>query len=158
LGSSERQFVTDLKAHFTEQGGGVLSDCELFLLRNLTKGRGIGFFEGEAFYPDFILWLKRAAGQRVIFIEPHGMIHEKRFEHDGKARLYERLPELSRTMCTRGRITGVTLDSYIVSATRYEDLRLRYEGWTRDEYARRHILFQEPRSEEYDYIALLLRG
>ncbi len=30
---------------------------ELYLLRNLSKGRGVGFFEAGNFHPDFILWL-----------------------------------------------------------------------------------------------------
>jgi hypothetical protein len=156
LNKTERLFVEDLRACFLERRGGQLADTELFLLRNLTKGHGIGFFEDEGFYPDFILWLKPAAGQRVIFVEPHGMIHEKRYEHDGKARLYERLPGLSHAMCGRRALSGVELDSYIVSSTSYEDLRLRYEDWSKEEYARKHILFQEPRTDAYDYIALLL--
>ncbi len=157
LGKSERQFVVDLKDFFAAHSSDRPVDCELFLLRNLSKGRGVGFFSDVGFYPDFILWLKRAASQRIIFIEPHGMVHEKRYEFDSKAQLHERLPELSRSMCEQRGPTGVELDSWIVSATRYEDLRPRYETWSKEEYAQKHILFQEPRTDEYDYIALLLR-
>lgn len=33
------------------------ADKELYILRNLRKGHGVGFFEARNFHPDFILWL-----------------------------------------------------------------------------------------------------
>lgn len=56
LNRGERQFVEDLKA-FHENDGGFFAGKELYLLRNLSKGRGVGFFEAGNFHPDFILWL-----------------------------------------------------------------------------------------------------
>src|SRR5581483_1053564 len=52
----ERDFVLDLQA-FCEAKKGFLKGRELYLLRNMSRGRGIGFFEAGNFYPDFILWL-----------------------------------------------------------------------------------------------------
>ena len=34
----------------------MFDDRQVYLLSNLSKGRGIGFFEAGNFYPDFILW------------------------------------------------------------------------------------------------------
>ena len=56
LNKGERQFVEDLKA-FHDGNGDFFESKELYLLRNLSKGRGVGFFEAGNFHPDFILWL-----------------------------------------------------------------------------------------------------
>ena len=123
----------------------------MFLLRNLTRGKGVGFFESSRFYPDFILWLKNKDEQRIVFIEPHGMLNEKAYMYDEKAQLHERLPNLAKQIATRSANLNVDLDSFIVSSTKFEDLKERYgEGqWTREDFAAKHILFQI-RDSEYD--------
>jgi len=108
------------------------------------------------FYPDFIMWIIDGKRQRIIFVEPHGMLHAKAYIHDDKARLHERMPELAREIGERSRRKGVTLDSFIISATRYEDLYQRYDDgtWSREKFASTHILFQE-RTEQHDYLSRL---
>ena len=159
LVESERQFVSDLRHYCVSEPGALPNDAELFLLRNLTRGRGVGFFDSSGFYPDFILWVKTRDRQRIVFIEPHGMLHQGSYLHDEKAHLYERLPELAREIASRSGNPNVQLDSFIVSATPYEDLRIRYGGvnWTRDDFAAKHILFQEP-GQTPDYIRQILKG
>lgn len=49
---------------------------ELFLLRNQSRGKDVGFFETGNFHPDFILWTLIDRKQYAIFIEPHGLLHE----------------------------------------------------------------------------------
>lgn len=51
----------------------------------------------------------------------------------------------------------VSLDSYIVSATSYGDLKPKYgDGkWSREDFARRHILFLDDKGR---YIGQLLAG
>jgi hypothetical protein len=51
----------------------------------------------------------------------------------------------------------VALDSFIVSATPFEDLRVKYDdgSWDRKRFAEAHILFPE-RGEDYDYLALVM--
>ena len=56
------------------------------------------------------------------------MLNEKAYIHDEKARLHERLPELARDIGGRSGSPDVQLDSFIVSATSYEDLRKRYDN------------------------------
>jgi len=158
LKESERQFVEHLRDYCREEKDKTLADKEVFLLRNLSRGKGIGFFEKRGFYPDFILWIKDGASQRIVFIEPHGMRFADAYMHDDKARLHEKLPELARAMCDRGGLDDVSLDSFIVSATSYDDLRKRYDGgeWDRERFAEVHILFPE-RNEEYDYIKRIIQ-
>ena len=159
LNASERQFTTDLRTYWRANRDGAMSDSEIFLLRNQGRGTGVGFFDNSGFYPDFILWIKTGDVQRIIFVEPHGMIHANAYIHDEKARLHERLPEIARRISRRSARGGVSLDSYIVSATPYDDLYKRFDNgtWTRADFARRHILFSErDRPDGYDYIAELL--
>ena len=153
LNESERKFVEDLRSYWKNDRDGLPDGTEAFLLRNQGRGAGVGFFEDAGFYPDFILWVKDAARQRVVFVEPHGMVYANAYKHDEKARLHERIGDLSRTISERSNRRDVVLDSYIVSATSYEDLYKRYGNgdWSRSDFAERHILFPE-RNAEYDYM------
>ncbi|MBC7242604.1 MAG: restriction endonuclease subunit R, partial [Anaerolineae bacterium] len=161
LNKSEAQFVRDLRDYWETEKDGALAKQEVYVLRNLTRGKGVGFFENTGFYPDFILWEldEQSNSQRIIFVEPHGMLHAKAYIHDEKARLHERLPKLAEELARHGGPSNVTLDAFIISATPYEELYQRYDDgtWDRAKFAEKHILFQE-RSPGYDYIAILLQG
>jgi hypothetical protein len=159
LKESEKQFVQDLKDYWSVERGTSLANVEVFLLRNLSRGAGIGFFEERGFYPDFILWIKVTNGQHIVFLEPHGMLHAEAYVHDTKARLHEALPDLAAKIAQRSGRRDVTLDSYIVSATEFDDLRRKYDDgkWDRQRFADAHILFME-RSGEYDYIRTIFTG
>ena len=144
LNEGERRFVSDLRVFWELRRDELPAGAALFLLRNLDRGRGVGFFERRGFYPDFILWVKRREEQRIVFIEPHGMVHAQAYRNDEKARLHLFLADLSeklRRLAPRKR--KVTLDSFIVSETPFEELRLRYDdgSWDRQRFEDAHILF-----------------
>ena len=153
LNDSELQFVQDLKDYWKTEKDKSLATMELFLLRNLARGKGIGFFEERGYYPDFILWVMHGEKQHIVFVEPHGMLHAESYKHDEKARLHETLPDLARKIGARSKRKNIALDSYIISATSYPDLRKKYDDgtWDRQRFAKAHILFLE-RSGEYDYL------
>ena len=155
LKRSEAQFVRDLKGYWEKEKDNSLSDKEVFLLRNLSRGSGVGFFEERGLYPDFILWMVDESGQRIVFIEPHGMLHAKAYIHDEKARLHEHLPEIAKELGQRCNRHDIWLDAYIISATPFDDLHQRYDDgtWDREKFAQHHILFQD----DEDYIAKLFR-
>ena len=67
LNKGERQFVEDLQA-FHDGHADIFDTRELYLLRNLSKGRGVGFFEAGNFHPDFILWLIWSDPLKVVQI------------------------------------------------------------------------------------------
>jgi len=157
LKDSERQFVEDVRAYCRAEKDGALADKEVFLLRNLSRGKGIGFFEKRGFYPDFILWIKDGDEQRIVFVEPHGMRLEDAYEHNEKAKLHEKLPDLAEAMNRRSKLGKVVLDSYIISGTPDDDLRKKWgRQWNRQHFGDRHILFLEKTTEEYDYIRILM--
>ncbi len=159
LKESEACFVRDLRAYWEEEKDRSLAGKEIFLLRNLSRGKGIGFFEERGFYPDFILWILDGRSQRIIFIEPHGMLHARAYIHDEKARLHESLPALAQEIAGRSGRMDISLDAFVISATPYDELYPRYDDgtWSRKKFAQKHILFFE-RGDEYDYVRLLFAG
>ena len=156
LNESEEGLVRDLRNYWLLERDKSLANVEVFLLRNLSRGRGIGFFEGRGFYPDFILWIKDRTKQHLIFLEPHGMLHAEAYIHDDKARLHRVLGGLATAIGARSKRKDVTLDSYVISATPFEDLRKKYDDgkWDREKFANAHILFPE-RSDQYNYLTRL---
>ena len=72
LNKDERNVVEQLAA-LAERRDPCLHDKELFLIRNLTRGRGVSFFDDYTYYPDFIVWLKDETCQHVIFLDPKGL-------------------------------------------------------------------------------------
>jgi len=153
LNKGEVRFVRDLKDYWAIEKDKSLAGLEVFLLRNLSRGTGIGFFEERDFYPDFILWIMDGKRQHIVFVESHGMRHAAAYRHDEKARLHEELPKLAKAIGARSKRKDITLDSYIVSATPFDDLSKKYEDgtWERKKFADVHILFPE-RCQEYDYL------
>lgn len=159
LEESEEQFVRDLR-QYCQENEKSLDGKTIYLLRNLSRGRGVGFFEGRGFYPDFILWVldQKTKAQRIIFIEPHGMLHAKAYAHDEKARLWERLPQLAKEIAERSGRNDVSLDAFIISATPYSKLRQHYEDgkWDRKTFAKNHILFRGENDPKHDYVEDIL--
>ncbi len=144
LEESEREFVRKLRAYAIAEAGGRLAEDQVFLLRNLSRARGVGFFESHGFYPDFILWTLRGTDQRIVFIEPHGMLQETAYRHNDRLRLHERLGEF-QTRLKPPRGVTVKMDAFTISATPLATLRPRFgEGdWDKARFAAHHILFAE---------------
>lgn len=142
LNDSEKHFLNTLRAYC--QNGVDLSDKRVFLLRNLSRGKGIGFFKTAGFYPDFVLWVKYADGsQKVVFVEPHGMRNDNPPPNNDKVNLYLDLRDLSDHL-PRPDGHEVFLDSFIISATPHEELSKKWgEGWTPERFARKHVLFED---------------
>ena len=124
---------------------------EIFLLRNQSRA-GVGFYsEAGGAYPDFILWIKRGGKQRIVFVEPHGMIHAPAYANDPKARLHEDLDSVSKKLAAKN--PNVQMDAFVVSETAFNKLQPKYGNgdWTRDNFYEKHILFPDD-----DYIRRIL--
>ena len=141
LEKSEQEFVTDLRNYLGNLRTTVFVPNQVFLLRNQSRGKGIGFYENEGFYPDFILWILEKSKQRIVFIEPHGMVHDAINEHNEKVTLFKRLQTLSDE--NKGfRHQRVQMDSFIISKTDFSVLSHR-EGMNKETFAEEwHILFR----------------
>ncbi len=149
LNRGEVDFPRRLR-EFLRANPAYLGQQRLYLLRNLSRGKGIGFFEADNFYPDFILWLTDGVRQRIVFVDPKGlaMLKPNTFRHP-KIRLYETLQELAND---RGD-PDVALDSFIISDKRYEKTKSAFGTLqhTRDEFHQHHVVFPE------DSLGLILR-
>lgn len=147
----ERDFVLDLQK-FCElpQGREFLQGKELYLLRNLSRGRGIGFFEAGNFYPDFILWLLAGDRQYVSFIDPKGLRNLEGPE-DPKIRFHLTIKDLERQLGD----PAVILHSFILSSTRGSEVAWWDGGMTKEEFEARNVLFQ--REDRTTYIEKLLQ-
>jgi Type III restriction enzyme, res subunit len=147
LNKGERQFVEDLKA-FHDGNADYFKTRELYLLRNLSKGRGVGFFEAGNFHPDFILWLLMGDTQHVIFVDPKGIRNIGK--DDLKIQFYEEIKKIEQRLGD----PNVVLDSFIVSNTPSHTMTMLW-GMDKNAMNGRHILFQE--EDQNTYIEKMLR-
>jgi hypothetical protein len=156
LNEGEAKFVRDLRTYLQSQKS-EFEGKEVFLLRNLTRGRGIGFFEageGEAFYPDFILWVIHDKQQRVTFIDPHGLRMARGGFNDPKVRLHKSIKALEPTLQPQCAQWQVHLASFIIAPGSFEETRKTFGTGqhSREEFEEHNILF----SEDSQHIGKLL--
>ena len=142
LNESEKTFVEDLKKYYDENPE-IFEGNELYLLRNRSRGSGIGFFEAGNFYPDFILWVVKGDLQHVAFVDPHGMGREG--IEDRKVQFYKKIKEIEEEL----RDPQVILDSFIVSPTPLAEIPQQTRSMSIEEWEARNVLFQIDNQHEY---------
>ncbi|MFC7215696.1 DEAD/DEAH box helicase family protein [Saliphagus sp. GCM10025334] len=114
LNKDERRLVERLDALVS---AGHLKRQDVYLLRN-PRGRGIGFEQGG--YPDFILWIKSGTQQKILFLDPHGMVFEPEdIEKSNKVKLNERVKVLEDQLDD----PDIEMYSYVISVTEESKLR-----------------------------------
>ena len=143
LNESEYQFVQDLYDWCkSDQAIDFQNGKELYLLRNLSRGKGIGFFEAGGFYPDFILWVLSDDKQYVNFIEPHGLLHGGAGVGSEKIKFHQRIKQIEKRLGD----PNVILNSFILSCTKFPQLK-----WdtSKEDLESQHVLFMEDGGKEY---------
>lgn len=94
--------------------GQGLQGKELYLIRNLTRGRGVSFFDDFGYYPDFIVWLNGTDCQHVIFLDPKGLSRfgarerKKVGLHQDIKNIEERIRETEPNLCLHAYVLSVT--------------------------------------------------
>jgi hypothetical protein len=141
----ERDFVLDLKG-FCDRNAGFFEGKELYLLRNMSRGRGIGFFDAGNFHPDFILWLLADGRQYINFVDPKG-IRNLKGEDDPKIAFYQTIKSIEDDL--RAQDPTVTLNSFIISNTRLQEVSWWAGGMTKQQFEERHVLFQNEDKATY---------
>lgn len=119
LNSGEMVFVDYLKK-YVETHRDVLEGKTLRLLRNKSKA-GMGFFEADNFYPDFILWIDTEEKQYVSFIDPKGLMRVR--PDDPKVEFYKTIKELEAGLAPAAGGKPVILNAFILSGTPSGQLR-----------------------------------
>ena len=140
LNESEFQFIQDLRDYLQRN-----KEEELYLLRNESRGKGIGFFEAGNFYPDFILWKVKGDIQYIAFIEPHGLQHTG--EKDKKIEFHKTIKSIQNGLPSK----NVCLNSFIVTPTEFKDLKWE---WDIDKCKKNNIYFM--RGPEKKYVSDIL--
>jgi hypothetical protein len=113
LNEGEKMFVDYLDAFIRDEAS-VLEGSSLFLLRNKSKA-GIGFFEADNFYPDFILWIDTPQKQYITFIDPKGLLQFQ--PTHAKIQFYKRIKELEARLQPQNESKKTVLNSFIMSVT-----------------------------------------
>ncbi|MFO7736304.1 MAG: restriction endonuclease subunit R, partial [bacterium] len=141
LNESEFQFVLDLKEWYDSKKEELESEgVEMFLLRNMSRGKGVGFFEVGGFHPDFIMWTIKDGKQYVNFIEPHGMLREGLGSE--KVQFYKKIKAVEKRIDDN----MIVLNSFVLSCTQYHRLQTKE---TKKELEQNNILFMEDGGQNY---------
>jgi Type III restriction enzyme, res subunit len=147
LNDSEKDFVVDLMTWLeTNEADLREKKTSVYLLRNKSRGSGIGFFESGNFYPDFILWAVTGNKQVIAFIEPHGISHEGP-EHP-KVQFHKVIKDIE----TRLKDKNLRLESFVVTPTRFEQVKA--QGHSRKYWEARHVLFMD----NINYLDVLMQN
>ncbi len=128
LNTGEMKFVDYLKTYMDDHAA-ELENKSIYLLRNKSKA-GMGFFEADNFYPDFILWIDTPETQYISFIDPKGLMHIKPDDH--KIEFYRKIKELEARLSPTADGKRIVLNSFIMSSTRSSDLRMWWSTSTVD--------------------------
>ncbi|MCX7110049.1 MAG: DEAD/DEAH box helicase family protein [Proteobacteria bacterium] len=137
LNKGEHEFVEDLQ-RFHEKSTDFFANKELYLLRNRSKGHGIGFFEAGNFFPDFILWLIVGEVQHIVFIDPKGI--RNLALSDPKVQFHKTIKDIEKRLNE----PDIFLDSYIVSNTPFNIMQKQWgHQYEMKDFREWHIVFQE---------------
>jgi len=132
LNESETTFVSALmdwlKRH---QADLAAHNTAIYLLRNQSRGSGIGFFEAGNFYPDFLLWAVTGKQQVLMFIEPHGISHEG--PQHPKVQFHKTIKEIESRLGD----PNLRLESAIVTPTAFA--RVQAQGYSQQYWQDRHV-------------------
>ena len=158
LNKSEMNFVTELEKWYAKNGqASPYIDYNLYLLRNLTRGKGIGFFEAGGFYPDFLLWWIRKEDTKtdntkdyLTFIEPHGLLQGGQGFNSPKVQFAKDIKNIERRLGE-----GIVLNSFIL----YPDEKKKLKGWSDSQkvFDDNHILFMEQIGADCHYLDTMMR-
>ena len=152
LNIGEKNFLVAFRKYCRQHRDDLLAGKQVYLLRNESQ-KGLGFFEANNFYPDFILWIVEGDRQYVTFIDPKGIRNLKGLE-DSKVQLFRYLQnEVARQMGN----PNLILNSFIISNTPKEQV----DFWTQkpfatEEFAKNHVLFEETEGAYLDQMMRMI--
>lgn len=133
LNKGERDFVVALRDHYNSNKA-FFADMEFYLLRNQSKGKGIGFFEADNFHPDFILWLLVGKTQYVTFVDPKGLRNLEAWD-DPKILFSQKVKEIEQRLGDK----AMVLNSFLVSSTAFDEVNWRGDKNRRFRGPPRHV-------------------
>lgn len=149
LNNGETEFIKHLRTYLLSKAE-QLQEKEVFILRNLSKGKGVGFFvETASFYPDFIIWIKQEAQQDIIFVDPKGILMMGNVNDEKVRFCTHTISEIQNAIRVKlheeGSAITLNLYGYILSVTPHSKVKPKFGNGnlTKAEFKSHHILFQE---------------
>lgn len=144
LNEGERDFVLDLKKYY-ESNTDFFNDKDLYLLRNQTRGVGLGFFDQVGFYPDFILWILHEGKQYISFVDPKGIRNSEGL-NDPKLNFFSTIKDIEKELSPED--PSIHLNSFIVATTNH-DSSWWGKSFSRDEFNSKNVFFQDQQKSDY---------
>jgi len=140
LNEGEAKFVDHLVEFLNKN---PINDKKIYLLRNSTKSKGIGFYAEHSFYPDFIMWIKDKDRQKILFIDPKGLTHIE-FDQEKDEQKLSLHKHLKNDIEPKLNNDKVTLDAFTISVTDWKTVKeLSKLNIPMSKFAEEHhILFQ----------------
>ncbi len=144
----EYDFIIDMEKYLNSSPQ-LLEGKEVYLMRNSSRGKGVGFFEANNFYPDFILWIKDGKKQYLNFIDPKGL---RNIDESSSPKLsfYKTIKTIQESIPQTGSTT-IELNSFIISTTKYGNITFRFaeEKLSKEDYESRNVLFMKDEPVRY---------
>jgi hypothetical protein len=138
LNKGETEFIMKLR-DYLKSNRKAFMDTEIFVLRNLSR-RGVKFFQTSGFYPDFILWVRKGDKQTIAFIDPKGIrMMGAAVLYEEKVKLHGYIKDIERKLGN----PNVKFESFILSVSKYEDIKESCGNIKKEEFEKHHILFME---------------
>ena len=128
----DEKTVVETLGDLAKRGDPCLRGREMYVIRNLTRGRGVSFFDDYAYYPDFIVWLIDDDSQHVIFLDPKGLVRYGPKERR-KVELHTEIKQIEERVKVSD--PDMHLHAYVLSVTAPDQIgdELRpQEDWERD--------------------------
>lgn len=153
LNLGEQNFVTSFREYCKAHQDDVLAGKQVYLLRNESK-RGLGFFEANNFYPDFILWILDGEKQYITFIDPKGIRNLKGLEDD-KIQLFK---YLQTEVASQLGNAHLMLNSFIISNTPMEQVEFWLKNpFEKGEFQKNHVLFKDDKGYLETMVDMILQ-
>lgn len=133
LNEGEYKFLEDLKKHIDDNKANIQ---DIYVIRNQSK-KGVGFFTGSGFYPDFIMWVIKDNVQYINFIDPHGISRTSIM--DSKVEFYNGIKEVEKRLNDNGKY-NVVLNSFILSP---KSINVLQKPEPQKDWEAKHVFFMD---------------
>lgn len=152
MNAGERRFIEDLRTYHNTHAD-FFRTSEMYVLRNRSRGHGIGFFNAGNFYPDFVLWVIHGGTQYITFVDPKGLV--RILPDDPKIEFHRTIKDVESQLHERRPDIRVVLNSCIISVSRHETLQhwrnTQNKSMSLPEFNAKHVFFQKDQPGS-DYI------
>jgi len=125
LNEGEWKFLKDMREYVNKpEAGRLLDEYELFVMRNQSRGHGVGFLLAEErYFPDFILWVKNNKKQHICFIDPKGLQHQINVKENSKVQFSKEIKSYEKKLNEKRGNDQVQLHSFIISQTSLDEVK-----------------------------------